>query len=242
MEETRELERLENISNNSLYAAGINTQTIKMSVAIFQRYMKKNNTLELGPAEGIATELLIQAGHNVTVVEGSKKFCCELEKRYPQIEVCHSLFENFQSNKIYDNIVLGHVLEHVENPEEILRNAKEWLAPEGMIFAAVPNSQSIHRQAAVMMGLLRTESELNEMDIHHGHRRVYNPASFRALFMQAGLNIEVLGGYWLKPISNKQIESQWTPAMVDSFMRLGERYPDIAAEIYVVAKNAEEKS
>jgi hypothetical protein len=38
-------------------------------------------------------------------------------------------------------------------------------------------------------------------------------------------------------VSNKQIEANWTPEMLDAFMQLGERYPDIAGEIYVVARN-----
>jgi hypothetical protein len=50
------------------------------------------------------------------------------------------------------------------------------------------------------------------------------------------LQIEFFGGYWLKPLSNQQIEENWTPSMLDVFMRLGERYPDIAGEIYVVAR------
>ena len=51
----------------------------------------------------------------------------------------------------------------------------------------------------------------------------------------AGYRIEIFGGYWIKPISNAQIDAQWSAEMLDAFMRLGERYPDIAAEIYVVA-------
>ena len=36
-------------------------------------------------------------------------------------------------------------------------------------------------------------------------------------------------------MSNRQIEEAWTPPMLAAFMELGERYPEIAAEIYVVA-------
>ena len=85
------------------------------------------------------------------------------------------------------------------------------------------------------MGLLPHESALNEADRHHGHRRVYNPESFRGDFLEAGLRIEVFGGYWLKPLANSQFESWFSPEMIDAFMVLGERYPDIAGEIYVVA-------
>ena len=40
----------------------------------------------------------------------------------------------------------------------------------------------------------------------------------------------------MKPLSNGQLEAQWTAPMIDAFMQLGERYPDIAAEIYVIAE------
>ncbi|MCI4429953.1 MAG: hypothetical protein JHC40_12385 [Burkholderiales bacterium] len=73
------------------------------------------------------------------------------------------------------------------------------------------------------------------MDIHHGHRRVFNRESFRGAFLQAGLAIDIFGGYWLKPVSNQQIEQSWSSAMPDAFMSLRERYPDIAAENCVLA-------
>ena len=128
------------------------------------------------------------------------------------------------------------MLEHVEDAVDILSRAKEWLRLKtGRLFAAVPNARSLHRQAAVIMGILPEEDTLNEMDYHHGHRRVFNPESFRNAFKRAGLKIEIFGGYWMKPVSNAQIEASWTQEMVDGFMVLGERYPDIAGEIYVIA-------
>ena len=186
------------------------------------------------------TELLMTTGLEMTVIEGSSLFCKDLAERFPEATVIHTLFEEYEPSVQYDNIVLGHVLEHVLDPVGILKLAKTWLKPgSGRIFAAVPNARSLHRQAAVIMGLLTSEDELNEMDIHHGHRRVFNPESFRNCFYQAGLEIEIFGGYWLKPVANRQIEASWTPQMLRAFMQLGERYPDIAGEIYVVAGNGQ---
>jgi hypothetical protein len=37
-------------------------------------------------------------------------------------------------------------------------------------------------------------------------------------------------------VSNRQLEETWTPEMIEAAMAVGERYPDIAAEIYVVAR------
>jgi 2-polyprenyl-3-methyl-5-hydroxy-6-metoxy-1,4-benzoquinol methylase len=228
--------RLESISKVSLYCSGVNSDTIKYSFKVAERHMVGDSILEMGPAEGVMTELLAATGKKLTLIEGSGLFCDDLRRRFPQANTIHSLFEEFEPNELFDNIILGHVLEHVEDPIDILSRAKQWLKPGvGRIFGAVPNARSLHRQAAVIMGILRKEDALNEMDIHHGHRRVFNPESFRNAFSQAGLKIEIFGGYWMKPVSNAQIEASWTPEMLEAFMVLGERYPDIAGEIYIVA-------
>jgi 2-polyprenyl-3-methyl-5-hydroxy-6-metoxy-1,4-benzoquinol methylase len=232
---THEKVRLENIAASSLYSTGLNTASIIHSFKMFERHMVAGDLLELGPAEGVMTELLNGLGRELTLVEGSSVFCESLRARFPRARVEHSLFEEWRPTRRFANIILGHVLEHVEDPVATLRSVGNWLAPGGRVLAAVPNARSLHRQAAVIMGLLSEESQLNDMDRHHGHRRVFDPESFRATFVKAGLRVETFGGYWLKPLSNAQLESQWTPVMVDAFMQLGERYPDIAAEVYVVA-------
>lgn len=232
--------RLESISNVSLYCAGVNSASIKYSFKIAQRYLVGDTILELGPAEGVMTELLTATGKKLTLVEGSALFCDSLRLHFPAANTVNALFEEFQSDVLFDNIILGHVLEHVEDAVDILSRAKQWLKPgTGRLFAAVPNARSLHRQAAVIMGILREEVTLNEMDMHHGHRRVFNPETFRNSFARAGLQIEIFGGYWMKPVSNAQLEASWTPEMIEAFMVLGERYPDIAGEIYVVASRRE---
>jgi 2-polyprenyl-3-methyl-5-hydroxy-6-metoxy-1,4-benzoquinol methylase len=231
-----EHQHLERIASDSWYARGVNARTIDYSFRIFSRHFHGESILEMGPAEGVMTNLLAPLAKELTLLEGSGRFCDDLSRRFPKATVVHSLFEDFRPTRQFDSIVLGHVLEHVLDPVAILRLAKSWLKPDGRVLAAVPNARSVHRQAAVLLGLLQFEEQLNETDVHHGHRRVFNPETFRNAFLQSGLAIEVFGGYWLKPLSNRQLEDTWTPEMLEAFMQLGERYPDIAAELYVIAK------
>jgi len=231
-----EKERLENVAADSWYLRPSNARMIEYCAGIFSRHIRGGSVLELGPAEGVMTHHLAALADRLTLVDGADAFCAGLRSRFPQAEVAHCLFEEFRPEGTFDSIVLGHVLEHVLDPVSILQRVRQWLAPNGRVLAAVPNSRSLHRQAAVIMGLLPFEEAMNETDLHHGHRRVFNPETFRNAFLESGLRIEVFGGYWLKPVSNSQIEESWTPAMLDAFMQLGERYPDIAAEIYVVAR------
>ena len=232
---TDERQRLDQIAAKSTYGAGANRATIAYSCEIFRRFIRPGHILEMGPAEGYMTENLAASGEPLTVVEGAAAFCQSLAERFPQVEVVHSLFEDFAPAQKFQTIVLGHVLEHVDDPVAVLLLARGWLAEGGRVMAAVPNARSLHRQAAVIMGMLAFEEALNEADHRHGHRRVYNPETLRRDFLDAKLSIEMFGGYWLKPLSNAQIERDWSAEQLEAFMRLGERYPDVAGEIYVVA-------
>jgi 2-polyprenyl-3-methyl-5-hydroxy-6-metoxy-1,4-benzoquinol methylase len=231
-----EADRLASIAADSWYARGANAATVLYSARVFERFWRGTRCLEMGPAEGLMTPILAGAFAELTVVEGAFAFVEDLRRRFPGVEVIHSLFEEYEPAGRFDTIVLGHVLEHVEDPRDILARAGSWLADGGRICAAVPNARSIHRQAAVTMGLLPDEHALNDTDRHHGHRRVFDPETLRDAVRGAGLRVHHLGGYWLKPVSNGQIEATWTAEMLEAFMALGERHPDIAAEIYVIAE------
>src|SRR5690242_14223808 len=114
-----EKERLESIANTSLYTTMSNTMTIEYSFEVFKRFLKPGNILELGPAEGIMTEHLYRHSKDITLVDGSEVFCRQLEARFPGASIVNALFEDYQPGKKFSNIVMGHVLEHVEDPQLI---------------------------------------------------------------------------------------------------------------------------
>ena len=226
---------LDKIAEHSLYGAGLSGTSVVYSYNLFMRYMSGRTVLELGPAEGLGTRVLVDAGLDVTVVDGAEAFCKDLQVRFPEIKVFCSLFEEIDLPGKYQNIILGHVLEHVDDPVLVLKHISKFLERDGRIYAAVPNARSLHRQAAVLMGLLSDEGQFSDLDRHHGHQRIYTPETFRSDFLKAGLSLDVFGGYWMKPLSNSQMEDSWSAEMIAAFFKLGERYPDIAGEIFIVA-------
>lgn len=231
-----EKERVVVHSTIANYGEGVMQKATAYCGQLFRRYMhKEGNVLELGPAEGIMTDILYPYFEDYTIVDGADFWVEEIVKKYPGIDGYVSLFEEFKPTRTFDNIVLGHVLEHVENPVDIIKQVSSWLSHGGRILAAVPNSNSIHRQAAVLMGMLKSEKELNDTDKKNGHRRVYDMEMLSKDFTDAGLKVVASGGYWLKPESNGQINENWTENMIDSFLELGEKYPEIAGEIYIIA-------
>ena len=234
-----EKQRVEAFSNTAHYIEGIIVPAVRYAGSVFLRHMKRGGSvLELGPAEGTMTDELYPLFPDYTVVDGAASFIDNLKHRYPKMEAHTCLFEEFRPSRQYDTILLSHVLEHVADPVEILKLCSSWLKPDGKILSAVPNSDSIHRQAAVLMGILQRVDELGETDHRNGHRRVYNLERFQADFRAAGLTVVKAGGYWLKSLTKAQLEQITTPEMQQAFFKLGESYPEIAGEIYVVAAKA----
>lgn len=227
--------KLNEVASQSLYTTFTNRNTILYSFQIFSRHLHTGKILELGPAEGLMTEHLLKYDETLTVIEGSSVFAAQLKEKFPSLNVIHALFEETVLDEKFDFIILGHVLEHVADPVLLLQIIKKWLAPGGKVMCAVPNAQSLHRQAAVEMGLLESIISQSEKDVHHGHMRIYKPETFKADFSKAGYQIEHFGGYWLKPLADKQIDETWTQEMLSAFLKLGEMYPDIAAEMYIIA-------
>jgi 2-polyprenyl-3-methyl-5-hydroxy-6-metoxy-1,4-benzoquinol methylase len=191
--------------------------------------------LELGPADGEMTLLLLPHFSKLTIVDAAKGLLDGIHD-HPCLVKVHSLFEDLEPVQPYNTIFIDHVLEHVEDPVALIRRAKRWLAPQGKMILGVPNGHSIHRLAAVKMGLLKEPCELNQRDHQLGHRRVYTHQTFRRDVEAAGMRFVTSGGVFFKPLSNQQIQQNWNEEMIQGFYELGKDFPEHAAEIYVVCQ------
>lgn len=199
-------------------------------------YFRGEFCLELGCAGGLWTKELVKHFKRVVAVDGDQEFVEKTRDRVESnnLEVIHSLFEEYNPNDKFDTIIMAHILEHVEDPILVLRRAEKWLGNGGVILISVPNANSIHRQAGVKMGLLNKTDQLNEVDRKIGHKRVYERKSLQEDIESAGLKNSKMGGVFLKSLTNAQIEEMFNEEMMNAFYELGKEYPEIAAEIYAV--------
>jgi len=236
MLKTNEQIRIESLSNWYIKEQlDFDKRLIKYRYQTIQPKLVGTRGLELGPAEGEMTQFLIDDFDSLTIVEGSSDLL-ELIPDHEKLEKIHSIFENFEPNILYDSIILEHLLEHIDNPVDLLIRAKDWLAPGGRIFLGVPNGNSFHRLAGVKMGILQYPTQLNSRDLELGHRRVYTPETFKLEIEKSGLSILETGGVYFKPLSNSQIQKNWTEEMIEGFYELGKSFPKNAAEIYAVCQ------
>ena len=210
-------------------------QLIRFGYETLKPYIKGLEGLELGCSDGQMTQFLIHDFARLTVVDGSEKLLSSIPDA-PNLIKVHSLFEDFQTDREFDTIIMAHILEHVEQSNVLLQKVKQWIAPTGKFLAIVPNAHSIHRLVAVKMGLLKNPYELNGRDHALGHRRVYTPETLRKDIETAGLCINKMGGIFFKPLANQQIQEHWTKEMIQGFYELGKDFPENAAEIYAVCE------
>lgn len=232
-----EKHRLQDIASRINYSSGMNGVMIEYGARLARQWFRPGRVLELGPADGLSTSILSIDVEEYEVVEASAEYCAQLSTRVPHVRIHHCLFEDFSPANQYDTLVLSHVLEHVEDPGGILALATQWLTPGGHLIAATPNGQSLHRQLGVLADLMNDVTDLNDADRSIGHRRVFTPESLRALVAQElGLEEIHFGGYYMKSFSNSQIEAVTDSTIREALMKLGEMYPEIAGDIYIVAR------
>jgi len=196
---------------------------------------KGSKVLELGCGEGLITNGLVKQFDRIVAIDGSS-VCLRCAKRRiknnSKVTFIHSSFESFETDELFDTIIMAHILEHVEDPILLLQKAGRWLNRNGYIIIIVPNAESFHRRVGKIMGLIRDVHELAEADFIAGHRRYYDTNLLREDILSSGLVVERIGGILLKPLSNAQME-QWSPAITDAFYELSKELPpEYCAEIW----------
>ncbi len=166
------------------------------------------NILDLGFGDGINFEPLAKY-HNLTLVEGSDALAKNARLRSVElgldVKVHCGLFEEFYSETRFDLIVASHVLEHVDQPINLLTHLEQFLKPGGRLIGIVPNSESLHRRLGVAMGLHHKLDDLSERDKLVGHQRVYNLTELKNDLNNGGFAIIEHRGFFAKLLANHQM-------------------------------------
>jgi 2-polyprenyl-3-methyl-5-hydroxy-6-metoxy-1,4-benzoquinol methylase len=212
---------------------GIDLKLAYFGYLQFRPFFRGGSCLELGPATGYMTQYLLSDFDNLTVVEGSGNLLDQIPAHNKLVKV-HSLFEQYEPGKSYDTIVMSHVLEHIEHPVTLLSRIRRWMHKDSVFILAVPNAKSFHRLAAVKMGMLETEYQLNERDRALGHFRVYDMQSLKNDAVSAGFRVADSGGMFLKFFSNDQIEKCMDDKILNAYFELGNDFKESSAEIFLI--------
>jgi len=193
-----------------------------------------NSVLELGLGHGHTTNIFSAYYQDYTVLDGSKAVIENFKKKHPDCnaKIIETYFESFQTETKFDIIVMGFILEHVEDPIGILRHYKPFLKDDGKMFIAVPNAEVMNRRLGYLAGLLPEMQLLSENDNVLGHKRYYTIDELKYHIQLAGYEILKIEGIYLKPLtSNQMISLKLDRKILDALCLLGVYYPELSCGI-----------
>lgn len=210
----------------------------------FEPFFINGNLLELGSFKGDFTSRFLHYFDEITCVEASSHAIDAARiKLGDSITFVNGRFESVILPKRYNNIIMTHVLEHLDDPISVLKRIKnEWLAPNGRLFLVCPNANAPSRQIAVKMGLVEYSSSVTPAEKKHGHRRTYSFGTLELDVIKSGLNITHRSGIFFKALSNFQFDKLLetdivSPDYLNGCYELGLDYPDLCASIFLICEN-----
>lgn len=215
----------------------------RYKIKAFEPFFREGRLLELGSHEGAFTEFLLPFFDDITCLEASKVAIHEAQRKFGErVTFVHGLIETAALAGRYDNVVLTHVLEHVDDPIRVLERINlEWLADDGRLFLVVPNANAPSRQIAVLMGLVEFNAAVTSAEAEHGHRRTYSLDTLEHDAVMAGLSVVQRSGIFFKALANFQWDRLLrtdiiSEAYLEGCFKLGQRYPDLCSSIYLVCE------
>lgn len=209
----------------------------------FRPFFRPGSMLELGSFKGDFTRRLLAEFDDVTCVEASPEAAAEARKRLAgKADIVNARFEDVVLPRRYDNIVLTHVLEHLDDPVSVLRRInEEWLAEGGRFFLACPNANAPSRQIAVKMGLISHNAAVTPAELEHGHRCTYTLDTLERDAVAAGLKVAYRSGIFFKALANFQWDRLLATDIIsreylDGCFALGQQYPDLCSSIFLLCE------
>ena len=142
------------------------------------RIIQRGKLLDVGCGKGRFLAYAAEQGWNVYGVEPSENGRKVASRRLG--DRVSSNLDELNVNEKFDVITLWHVLEHVSEPAEMLRQIRPYIEPEGAICVAVPNFASLQAKIG--------SEHWSHLDIPR-HRTHFTPSTLEYVLDQTGYKI-----------------------------------------------------
>lgn len=212
-------------------------------IKTFLPFFSQGNVLELGSFKGDFTKRLVPHFKDITCVEASSEaIIIAKQDLSDKVKFVNSTFETVTLLDKYNNIIITHVLEHLDDPVAILKRINdEWLSDMGRLFLVCPNANAPSRQIAVKMGLISHNSAVTSAEAEHGHKITYTLDTLEREAKASGLKVVYRSGIFFKALANFQWDKLLktdiiSPEYLEGCYQLGQQYPDLCSSIFLMCE------
>ncbi len=205
---------------------------------IVARFGHCDSLLELGLGHGFTASLFNAACNRHTIIEGSQVVIDLFRKTHPDFpaKLVADFFETFDTDERFDVIVMGFILEHVDDPALVLSRYKKFLKKDGKIFVAVPNAKSLNRRLGLELGMIDDIYSLNANDLALGHKRQYCRDTLKKDVTDAAYRVVHEEGIYLKPLPLNVLKTLPDfEANLQAMLKVGVDFPDLCVGLLMEA-------
>ncbi len=206
---------------------------------ILKRLQQGRSILELGIGHGITARIFDEVASRHVIIEGASVVIEQFQAEHPDLkcEIQHCFFEEFETTERFDYVIMGFILEHVDNPRLVLEKYAQYLEPGGKLFVAVPNGKSLNRRVGHAMGKINDLYDLNANDVAMGHQRQYCFDTLTADLESSGYRLTHMEGIYLKPLPLPILQSMEDAAEnFQALLQVGIDFPELSVGLLVEAQ------
>ena len=197
---------------------------------IVERFGHCETLLELGLGHGFTASIFNAACDRQVIVEGSGIVIERFRKNHPDFsgELVQDYFETYDPKEKFDVIIMGFILDHVDDPGLLMDRYRQFLKPGGRLFVAVPNAKSLNRRLGLELGIIDDIYSLNENDLALGHKRQYCRDTLRRELAEHGYEVVHEEGIYLKPLPLGVLKTLPDfEANLQAMLKVGIDFPDL---------------
>lgn len=201
--------------------------------AIARRLSPGRRVLELGCATGLMTVSLVAAGAEVVGVDRSPVY---LERARARNLAGATFVEGdveAGGEGVFDDVVATNLIHELPDPDRFLRGCLHRLAVGGRLHLSLQNPHSIHRLAALELGLIADLHEISARGHDYSTLQLYDAAQLLAMGEAAGLTLLEQEGVMLKPLPNA-LMADLPDQVLDGFVAVARHFPGHCAMNYLV--------
>lgn len=208
--------------------------TVGTGAAIARRLSPGQRVLELGCATGLMTVSFAGAKAQVVGVDRSEQY---LERaRARGLEGATFVWGDvveYDGDTPFDHVTATNLIHELPDPHGFLRRCRDRLVAGGHLHLSLQNPHSIHRLAALELGLIASLHEVSARGEQYATLQLYDAEQLAAMGEAAGLTLVDQEGVMLKPLPNDQMAA--LPDLVlEGFLAVARHFPGHCAMNYLV--------